>query len=103
GTAPAARAARPELPARPGQRGLRRLARGSDRPRARAAVRVAIISQVTPAVEGYSQILRALGHEPVGVVCVRTESRYSTLAEHVGAIAGQLDVVIPASRERFAP
>jgi len=66
-------------------------------------VRVAIISQVTPAVEGYSQILRALGHEPVGVVCVRSESRYSTLAEHVGAIAGQLDVVIPSSRERFAP
>jgi len=66
-------------------------------------VRVAIISQVTPAVEGYSQILRALGHEPVGVVCVRIESRYSTLAEHVGAIAGQLDVAIPSSRERFAP
>jgi methionyl-tRNA formyltransferase len=66
-------------------------------------MRVAIISQVTPAVEGYSQLLRALGHEPVGMLCVQTHSRYTGLGAHVDAIAGQLDVVVPSSRERVAP
>lgn len=66
-------------------------------------MRVALISQVTPAVEGYSQLLRALGHEPVGVLCVKPGGRYSHLGEHVDAIAGEIDVVVPSSRDRVAP
>lgn len=66
-------------------------------------MRVALISQVTPAVVGYSEILRGLGHEPVGVLCVRTGSRYAMLGEHVENIPSGLDIVIPSSRERFVP
>jgi methionyl-tRNA formyltransferase len=66
-------------------------------------VRVALISQVTPAVEGYTQLLRALGHEPVGVLCVRTTSRYTDFAAHVNAVSAQLDVVVPSRRESFVP
>ena len=49
-------------------------------------MRVALISQVTPAVEGYTQLLRALGHEPVGVLCVRTGAATPTSAAHVSAV-----------------
>jgi methionyl-tRNA formyltransferase len=66
-------------------------------------VRVALISQVTPAVEGYSQLLRALGHDLAGVLCVRTEGRYVEFGGHVSAVAQELDVVVPSTRERFAP
>jgi methionyl-tRNA formyltransferase len=66
-------------------------------------MRVALISQVTPAVVGYTQILHALGHEPVGVLCVRTGSRYSDLGAHVNEMPPELDVVIPSSRDRFVP
>jgi hypothetical protein len=66
-------------------------------------MRVALISQVTPAVEGYTQLLRALGHDPAGVLCVRTEGRYAEFGAHVSAVAQELDVVVPSRRERFAP
>lgn len=66
-------------------------------------MRVALISQVTPAVVGYTQLLNALGHEPVGVLCVRAPGRYMELGEHVAAIPPELDVVIPGSRDRFVP
>ena len=66
-------------------------------------MRVALISQVTPAVVGYSQLLTALGHEPVGVLCVRTGSRYAMLGQHVEESPPELDFVIPSSRERFVP
>ena len=96
----------PTLPARPGERGVRRVARRRRRPGAGhpLAVRVALISQVTPAVEGYTQLLRALGHEPVGVLCVRPGEPLRRLRRARRALSlAELDVVIPRSRERFAP
>jgi len=66
-------------------------------------VRVALISQVTAAVEGYSQLLTALGHEPAGVLCVNTGSRYTDFGAHVSASSSTLDVVVPSSRDRVAP
>jgi methionyl-tRNA formyltransferase len=68
------------------------------------ALRVVLISQIQPAVQAYVAGLRALGHEPVGLVCVRTTSRYGfDLGEHVNSAPPGVDVVMPASRERIAP
>jgi methionyl-tRNA formyltransferase len=68
------------------------------------ALRVVLISQIQPAVEAYVAGLRALGHEPVGLLCVRTTSRYGfDLGAHVISAPAEVDVVMPASRERIAP
>jgi len=68
------------------------------------ALRVVLISQIQPAVEAYVAGLRALGHEPVGLLCVRATSRYGfDLGEHVSSAPAEVDVVMPASRERIAP
>jgi methionyl-tRNA formyltransferase len=68
------------------------------------ALRVVLISQIQPAVEGYTLGLRALGHEPVGLLCVRATSRYGfDLGAHVAVAPPEVDVVMPASRERIAP
>ena len=66
-------------------------------------MRVALISQVTPVVVGYTQLLQALGHEPVGVVSVRSGNRYGSLGELVTEAPPELDVVVPPRRERLAP
>jgi methionyl-tRNA formyltransferase len=67
-------------------------------------MRVALISQIQPAVEAYMLGLRALGHEPVGLLCVRATSRYGfDLGTHVTGAPPEVDVVVPASRERIAP
>ena len=66
-------------------------------------MRVALISQITQVVVGYTQLLRALGHEPVGVVSVRPGDRYASLGAHVTAAPAELDVVVPSARERLAP
>jgi methionyl-tRNA formyltransferase len=67
-------------------------------------VRVVLISEVAPAVEGLSALLRAEGHEPVGLLCVRSENeRYTPLDELIGAAPPELDVVMPATRGRVAP
>jgi methionyl-tRNA formyltransferase len=67
-------------------------------------VRVALISQIQPAVEGYTAGLRALGHEPVGLLCVVMTNRYGfDLAAHIAAASKEMDVVMPASRDRIAP
>jgi methionyl-tRNA formyltransferase len=66
-------------------------------------VRVALISQVTPVVVGYTQLLQALGHEPVGVVSVRSGTRYGSLGELVTEAPPELDFVMPSGRERLAP
>jgi len=68
-------------------------------------MRVVLVSQVLPAVNGLSEMLRRLGHEPVALLCSR---------EHAGRYGGEfdrlirdapseLDIVIPASREAIAP
>jgi methionyl-tRNA formyltransferase len=67
-------------------------------------VRVALISQIQPAVEAYTAALRAMGHEPVALLCVRQASRYGfDLGEHVLTAPEGVDVLMPASRERIAP
>jgi methionyl-tRNA formyltransferase len=67
-------------------------------------LRVVLISQIQPAVEAYVFGLRALGHEPVGLLCVRTTSRYGfDLGTHVTEAPTEVDVVLPHSRERIAP
>ena len=73
-------------------------------PELAVGLRVALISQIQPAVEAYVAGLRAMGHEPVGLLCVRSTSRYGfDLGDHVTAAPPELDVVMPASRERIAP
>jgi methionyl-tRNA formyltransferase len=67
-------------------------------------VRVALISQIPQAVEGYTNGLRALGHEPVGLLCVRTAARYGIdVGAHVMSAPAEVDVVMPSSRDRIAP
>jgi methionyl-tRNA formyltransferase len=68
-------------------------------------MKVVLISQVPPAAHGLTELLRALGHDPVALLCSR---------EHAGRYGGEfdrlvrdapegLDVVIPATREGIAP
>jgi methionyl-tRNA formyltransferase len=67
-------------------------------------LRVVLISEVGPAVEGLSALLRGLGHEPVALLCVRRDAeRYSGLDELLRAAPPELDVVMPAARDRIAP
>jgi methionyl-tRNA formyltransferase len=67
-------------------------------------VRVVLISQVLPAVLGYTSFLRGLGHEPVALMCTRgAAERYSELDEVLAAAPRELDVVMPATRAQIAP
>jgi methionyl-tRNA formyltransferase len=67
-------------------------------------VRVVLISEVAPAVEGLSAMLRAHGHEPVALLCVRRDAeRYTELIDLIQAAPPELDIVMPASRGRIAP
>jgi len=67
-------------------------------------VRVALISQVPQAVEAYTDALLALGHESVGLLCVRTTSRYGfDTGTHVMNAPADFDIVIPSARHRIAP
>lgn len=68
-------------------------------------MRVVLISQVPPAAHGLSALLRGLGHEPVALLCSREHaSRYGNEFERLVRDApGDLDVVIPATRQGIAP
>lgn len=67
-------------------------------------MRVVLISEVAPAVEGLSAMLLAEGHEPVALLCVRHDpERYTELGELVRAAPAEADVVMPGSRDRIAP
>ena len=67
-------------------------------------MRVVLISEVGPAVEGLSQLLRASGHEPVALLCVRRDTeRYTELSDLLAAAPPELDIVMPAARDRIAP
>ena len=68
-------------------------------------MRVALISQIPQAVEGYTNGLRALGHEPVGLLTLPALRRYDVepWAQVEAAKEAGLDVVMPASRDRVAP
>jgi methionyl-tRNA formyltransferase len=63
-----------------------------------------LISQIPQAVEAITAGLRGLGHEPVGVLCVRRAARYGIdIGAHVMSAPAEMDVVMPASRDRIAP
>ena len=67
-------------------------------------MRVVLISRILPAVIGYSALLRELGHEPVALICTRElANRYGGLGDFMGGAPADLDVVIPANRDRLAP
>ena len=67
-------------------------------------MRVVLISEVAPAVEGLSALLRTAGHEPVALLCVRHDaSRYTEMGELVAAAPPEIDIVMPAARDRIAP
>ena len=67
-------------------------------------MRVVLISEVGPAVEGLSTMLRAHGHDPVALLCVRRDAeRYTELNDLIQAVPPELDIVMPASRGRIAP
>jgi methionyl-tRNA formyltransferase len=67
-------------------------------------MRVVLISRILPAVIGYCGLLRELGHEPVALMCTRElADRYGGLSDLLVGAPADLDVVIPASRDRIAP
>jgi methionyl-tRNA formyltransferase len=72
-----------------------------------AGWRVAIITSVPAVAQGYTEILRALGHVPVAVITPRRrapEAPLSPLATtHVTDDPPELDLLFPASRRSLAP
>jgi len=68
-------------------------------------MKVVLVSQVPPAVHGLTELLRALGHKPVALLCSREHAgRYGNEFERLVRHAPQdLDVVIPATRGGIAP
>lgn len=67
-------------------------------------MRVVLIAQIAPAVQGLSSLLRAYGHEPVALLMARDGvERYGELESVLGATPPDLDVVFPARRDRIAP
>jgi len=68
-------------------------------------MRVVLVAQVPPAVHGLTEILHALGHQPVALMCTREDAgRYGNAFDVlVRSAPAELDVVIPASREGMAP
>ena len=67
-------------------------------------MRVVLISQIAPAVHGLTTLLRAYGHEPVALLCSRERAeRYGEFERMLAEAPGDLDVVIPAARDRIAP
>lgn len=71
----------------------------------RRNVRVLLVSQVPPAVHGFTELLRVLGHEPVALLCSREHAgRYGNAFDELVRDAPQsLDVVVPATRAGIAP
>jgi methionyl-tRNA formyltransferase len=68
-------------------------------------VRVVLVAQVRPAVEGLTAMLRGMGHEPVALLCTREGAgRYGGEFDALVRDSPEgLDVVIPARREGIAP
>jgi methionyl-tRNA formyltransferase len=68
-------------------------------------MRIVLVSQVPQAAQGFHDMLRGLGHEPVGLLCSRAHAgRYGNRFDDlVREAPADLDIVIPASRERIAP
>jgi len=68
-------------------------------------MRVVLVTQVPDAAHGVSELVRALGHEPVAVLCSREHAgRYGNAFDTLVRDApSDMDVVVPASRARMAP
>ena len=83
--------------------------RDADRPGMHAVLRVrmkiVLVSQVPQAAHGYADMLRRFGHEPVALLCSRAHAgRYGNRFDDLVRDAPpELDVLIPAARERIAP
>lgn len=67
-------------------------------------MRVVLIAQIAPAVQGLSSLLRAYGHEPVALLMAREGvERYGGLESALVATPPDMDVVFPCARDRIAP
>jgi len=67
-------------------------------------MRVVLIAQIAPAVQGLSSLLRAHGHEPVALLMAREGvERYGGLESALSATPPDMDVVIAARRDRISP
>lgn len=68
-------------------------------------MRVVLVTQVPAAAHGLAAMLGSLGHEPVGLLCSRAgaDREASRFAELVRDAPAELDVVVPATKERIAP
>lgn len=74
------------------------------RERARARMRVVLIAQIVPAVQGLYQLLRAHGHEPVALLLAREGAeRYGELDALLEHVPADLDVLMASRRDRIAP
>ena len=63
-------------------------------------MRVVVITQIVPVVEGYTQVANALGHEVPAVIVGRP---YHEAADAFVEAAGSADVVFAASKHSIAP
>ncbi len=68
-------------------------------------MKVVLVAQIPPAVEGFTRMLRDLGHEPVALLCTREHAeRYgNAFDELVRNAPDGLDVLVPARRAGIAP
>jgi methionyl-tRNA formyltransferase len=66
-------------------------------------MRVVIISMAARAVEGYLELLEALGHETVGVLTLRNSRRPQMVLDTVAGTPAGIDAVVVGSRERMIP
>ena len=70
-------------------------------------MRVVLITVIPAVAQGYAQIVRALGHEPVAVISARRRSAGAPQLPLVEAMAADapdgLDVVFPESKRSLAP
>ena len=68
-------------------------------------MRVVLVSQVPAAVHGLTELVRALGHEPVALLCSREHAgRYGNQFDDLVRDApASVDVVVPATRAGMAP
>jgi methionyl-tRNA formyltransferase len=70
-------------------------------------VRVVLTTRILPVAIGFDAVLRAAGHEPVGLLTIRdAENRYGsefTLDALLRGLPPHLDVLIPSRRAQIAP
>jgi methionyl-tRNA formyltransferase len=70
-------------------------------------VRVVVVTRILPVAVGFDAVLRAAGHETVGLLTIRdAENRYGSEFTLDGLLRGlplHLDVVIPSRRAQIGP